>query len=433
MAKKLSRFDHSIYRLVIRNIEGYGTFQVLPKGTKRELNVSPELDQLKQQVLDRLLQKQSRRTVKPINWAIAWQTHPASGLPHLDILLVFQKNITPVFTAFDYLIKDLKIQQRDAGDQVGTGHVWVTPYSSTKLNKAILEYSFKQDPTVITNLTLQKQQQLIRVNLLKADSYAFLYDQMKKDPLHFNVQQYVQKHQLSKHITNWSSIKTKLKDMQVAAANLTLKTKPGFKFIDRALIQSRLSPQQLLTYDSWSGYQTIVNYLNQVPALGGLRQMKTKNLLIVGPANIGKTSLFHNPNHKSDKACVQDFTAVYPMGMSTWFPHYRSGVYKLILWNQAKLTSYSYDLLLKVLEGSYVDLPIKGSVAPKRDNPLIVMTSNMTLQQLIQQKFNYSEDYRQLARKNLAVRIQNVVVPRGYDLFLLQKLLVPYLNKKVIY
>ena len=46
---------------------------------------------------------------------------------------------------------------------------------------------------------------------------------MLQDPLHFNLQEYVRIHNLDHLITNWSSIKVKLKDMQLAAANLLLK------------------------------------------------------------------------------------------------------------------------------------------------------------------------------------------------------------------
>lgn len=112
------------------------------------------------------------------------------------------------------------------------------------------------------------------------------------------------------------------------------------------------------------------------------------------------------------------------MGMKHWFPPYLSGVYGLIYWNQTKLTSYSYDTILKLLDGSPIDLSTKGGLARKIDNPLVLMTSNMTLEQLICQKFSYSSQYRAMARKNLAVRIENVVVPKGRDLFLLQRLLV---------
>ena len=413
--------ESSIFRLVIRNIQGYGKFQVLPKGTRRATNTSSSLDQLKQKVLEYLLQQQNKRKVKPIHWSIAWEVHPASGLPHLDILIVFQRNVRRPLTTFDYLIKDLQIPQLDVGDQVGVGHVWVTPYSPKKLNKAILQYGFKEDPTVITNLTLQNQQQLIRVNTLKADPYRYLELQMLKDPLHFNLQQYVSKHNLAKYISSWSSIKTKLRDMQLAAANLTLKQKPGFKYIDRPLIQSKLSPQQLLTYDSWYGYQTIVNYLNQIVTYGCKRPFKSKHLLVVGPAGIGKTSLVSEPNNIDHRKPIQQYLATYHMGMRHWFPKYQDGVYKLILWNQMKLTSYAYDFLLKFLEGSPVDLPYHGGATKKADNQLVYMTSNLSLQRHIRTKF-WNEEDRMSAKQNLSKRIQQVVVPEGYTLFLLQKL-----------
>ena len=424
MTEKKRKFDHSVFRLVIRNIEGYGTLPVDQRGKKRAPARVPELDNLKQRVLQRLIQKQSRRKAKLTNWCVAWQTHTASGLPHLDILLVYQRNIDSVYTTFDYLIKDLNIEQRYTEDQVSHGHVWVTPYSSKKLNKAILQYGQKEDPHPLSNITVQTKDDITRLNKIKKDPYRYLELQMLKDPLHFNLEQYCRKHDLNQYLSTWSSLKTRIKDSQLAAANLTLKNKPGFRYIDRALIQSRLSPQQLLTYDSWSGYQTIVDYLNQIALYRHKRKMKTKNLLITGTASIGKTSLFHNPNHQAHQTPVQDFCAVYQMGMSTWFPAYRSNVYHMILWNEAKFTAYSYDTILKLLEGSYVDLPIKGGVAPKRDNPLIIMTSNLTLEQMIQQKFGYSKDYMRMALSNLDVRVQNVIVPPKYDLFLLQKLLV---------
>ena len=423
---KKFNFDASIYRLVIRNIQGYSTFQPSPNGIKRATGISPKLDRLKQRVLDYLIQEENKRVAKLINWSIAWEVHAGSGLPHLDILIVFQRNIRPYLSSFDYLIKDLNIQQRDVGDEVGVGHVWITPYSSKKLNKAILQYGFKQDPSVITNLTLQKQQQLLAVNLLKADPYRYLQLEMLKDPIHFSLQQYVRSNDLAQHITNWSSIKTKLKDMQVASANLTLKSKPGFQLITPALIEQKLnSAQKELYYGPWNGYKRIVHYLNQMILQKGNRQQKTLNLLITGAPNTGKSALVWQRNLLPDRAAISAYCSVYPIGMSQWFPKYQSDVYHCIYWNEAKLTSYSYDTILKLLDGSPLDLPNKGSVSRKVDNPLIIMTSNMTLEQMIHQKFSYDKYYESMARKNLAVRVQNVIVPQGYDLFLLQKLLVP--------
>ena len=419
------RFNHSVFRLVISYIQGYGIFKILPKGTIRAKDVSPRLDNLKHRVLDRLLQQQSKRPSKPTNWSIAWEVHPGSGLPHLDILIVYQRNVRLYLNSYDYLIKELDIKQSVSTQSFQSGHVWVTPYSSRKFSAAILHYGFKQDPDVVTNLTELAKSQIVQVNLLKADPYSYLYDRMKEDPLHFNLQQYVQKHQLSKHIGNWSGIKTKLKDMQLAAANLSLKDRPGFKFIDRALIESRLSSAELQTYDSWSGYQTIVNYLNQMITYKGNRQQKSLNLLITGAPNTGKSALVWQRNPLAGRAAISNFCSIYPIGMTTWFPKYQSDVYSCIYWNEAKLTSYSYDTILKLLDGSPLDLTNKGSISRKIDNPLIIMTSNLTLQQMIQQKFSHNRQYQKMARENLAVRVQNVIVPEGLTLFLLQKLLVP--------
>ena len=345
--------------------------------------------------------------VRPVKYLICEQTYH-SGESHFHVILAYEKRkqiTTPHF--YDYL--------------------GVHPNIQTMRNmKAALQYVHKEDTEPVTNMDIVQQKRIARAKN-SSSLYQLLQEQMFKDPFNFNVYEYCLRHNITRQIykTNYGKAVRLLKDVQQAYCNQLLTRKPGFKIINQTLIRAKLTELELKAFYSWSGYQTIVNYLNQVHLEGNKRQMKTKNLLITGPPHIGKTSLFHNPNHKQDKSCVQDFCAVYHMGMNTWFPKYQSNVYDVILWNEAKLTSYSYDTILKLLEGSYVDLPIKGGIAPKRDNPLIVMTSNMTLQQMIVQKFNYSHNFRQMARKNLAVRIQNIVVPEGHDLFFLQKLICP--------
>ena len=416
ISAKKKRFAHSIYRLVIRNIQGYGTFPPALPNTKRPAHICPQLDQLKQRVLDYLLQEENKRTVKPINWSIAWEVHAASGLPHLDILLVFQKNVKALYTSFDYLIKDLKIAQRDVGDQVGINHVWVTPYSPKKLNKAILQYGFKEDPSVITNLTLQNQQQLLRVNTLKADPYRYLELQMRKDPLHFNVEQFAQKHDLYQYIKSWSSIKSKLKDSQLAAANLKLRNKPGFKLITKNLAKQVLTQKQYRRYTKYVQiYGKIVLKINEIVQYKFDRPFKSKQLLLVGPPDTGKTSLIRQ---------IQKHCAVYHMDVSNWFPAYRDRVYTLIAWNQFKLKGgMPHTDLLKFLEGYPMDLQYKGGSSLRRDNQLIIMTSNMTLDQHINLKFK-DQEQRALARDNLRARIEQIILPAGVNLFLLQKLLI---------
>ena len=388
------------FRLVIPNLEQFK-------------NQPAQLTKLKGDTLNLLLKKQQHLQ----HYKIAIETHPTTGTPHLDILLMYSKSVLKTLVRFNYLIKP--------------GHL--TRYR--KLNQAILAYSNKEDQEVLTNLPKtpdpvtnelkEDTSRILSLAQLKSDPYRYLQLQMLKDPLHFNLQEYCRQHDLAQHISNWSSIKTKLKDMQVAAANLQLRHKPGFKYIDRALIQQVFTSDQLTLYYSWSGYQTIVNYLNTMILQKGNRDPKSLNLLITGAPNTGKSALVWHPHPHDHFNPISSYCSVYPIGMAQWFPKYQSDVYHCIYWNQAKLTSYSYDTILKLLDGSPLDLPNKGAVSRKVDNPLIIMTSNMTLDQMIHQKFHYSKQYQAMARKNLAVRVQNVIIPDGHDLFILQKLLIP--------
>ena len=413
-----NRIKSKYWRIVIPNLIQY-----------KDASAS-QLIQLKQSILQKFHKRpqDARSSIKSQfdrglrYYSIAIQKH-LNGVPHLDILLIYDASIQRQLTDYDYLYK----------------HGDITTYR--QLNQAILDYNKKQDKEPLSNFPEQTEafqtlksdgsistltvNSLIQIQQLKKDPYRYLELQMLKDPLHFNLQQYVRKNDLNQHLPSWSSLKIRLKDSQTAAANIKLKQKPGFKYIDRTLIQSQLSSQELKTFDSWKGYQTIINYLNQIVTLGYKRPLKTMNLLISGLPSVGKTALFLDDlNHTYN--CVQRYTSVYPMGTRTWWPNYRSCVYNLIVWNEAKLTSYSYDTILKVLQGSQVDLQYKGGSTLKIDNPLVIMLSNLTLQQMIKQKFGYSNDYVSMARKNLAVRIENVIVPKGLNLFLLQKLLIPF-------
>ena len=413
---KRIQLQASIYRLNISYLTGYGTFQILGKDTKRMIGRCPELDSLKSQVLQRLIFYQKHRGLK--YYSIAWQTHQSTGEPHLDILITYDKNIIKSLSSFNYLLE--LCSQRTSETTPG---VFITPYPKTRLNKAIFQYGSKEDPSVISNFP-EDTSSILQTYQFQKDPYTYLQNQMRKDPLHFNLEQYASINNLYKYISNWSSIKSKLKDSQTATANRLLKNKPGFKYISQHLIESVLDSNELERFYSWEGYQIIVNYLNQIVTYSYKRPLKTMNLLITGNPNIGKTS-FIQKDFNDTHNCIERYCSLYPMSSKTWWPNYKSETYQLISWNQTKLTAYSYDVILKVLEGSKVDLPQKGTSTLKYDNPLVLMTSNMTLDQMIKQKFGYSQDLMDMARQNLAVRIQNVIVPKGYDLFLLQKLLIP--------
>lgn len=372
---------------------------VIPNLIEYKDSSTEELQNLKSSIYQKLKAKEEPKGLQ--YYHIACESHQ-NKVPHLDILIIYARSIQHRFAHFDYLLK----------------HGNITTYR--QLNDAILNYGKKEDNDPISNLP-ENNNQIIKIQELKKDPYFYLEQKMDEDPFNFNVEEYVKINKLASQIKGWSSIKTKLKDMQTAEANIRLRNKPGFQFITRSHIRESLTRSELKIFDSWSGYQTIVDYLNQIPTYGYVRPLKTKNLLITGKPNIGKTCLFQSGLAATYNS-IDKYISVYPMGMRTWWPNYRSETYKLILWNEAKLTSYSYDTILKLLEGSRVDLPYKGGSTKKYDNPLVILTSNLTLEQMILQKFPGNKQYQQMARSNLFVRIENVIVPEDYNLFLLQKL-----------
>ena len=378
------RVNGKYWRLVIPALEGYG---VSPEWD------SPKLELLKQQTVDKLADEQLKRGLT--GWTVAIEPHPGSGLPHLDILLVYSKSVLNGPKRYDYLIKHPNIQK----------------YRT--LNRAIVEYGCKSDSRPLSNICIEKT--LLESQIKSGELYDIMEDAMVENPFLFNAHQWLNKQDLyraASKIGMYKAIRI-VNDRQQIICNNLLRQKPGIVPITRQLIESRLSPVELKQFDSWSGYQKIVDHLNQIPKWGCHRPHKTKNLLIVGRPDTGKTSLAL----KIEKWCP-----VYYKGVSNWFPSYRSGVYTMTLWNEFLLQGIPYSDTLNFLEGTKMDLQYKGGVTCRTDNQLTYMTSNLSLEQHICNRFR-SEANRVQSRLNLRARITEVIIPDHLNLFLLFKLI----------
>ena len=353
-----------------------------------------------------LKQNLNDRIAKPEKYLICEEMYD-SGEPHFHVIVVYSKRKNLISQEhYDYLGIHPNIQ-------------------AMRNMKAALDYVYKEDPTPHTNMDIMQQKRVARAKD-SSSLYQFLREEMMKDPFNFDPIKYCIDHNLDKEIykANYPKAIALLKKVQQAQCNRLLFQKPGFKPITRTLIQQQLTPEELKTYDKWSGYQIIIDFLNVANIERGQRQEKSMNLLITGAPSTGKSALVWQRNPLPGRASLANFLPIYPMGMKDWFPEYKSDIYASIYWNQTKLTSYSYDIILQLLDGSPVNLPAKGTCHKKVDNPLVIMTSNMTLEQMINDKFNYNPSYQKMARSNLAVRITNVIIPPGYNLFLLQKLFI---------
>ena len=151
-------------------IKGKNFRLVIPDLTQFKNSTLDQLMTLKGDVLNFLKQKQKTRDLQ--YYSIAVERHPTTGIPHLDILLVYPKSVLTSLNRFDKFIK----------------HGDLTRYKT--LNLAIIEYNFKEDKQLLSNLP-KDLNQIINIQQIKKNSYSYLYDKMKQDPLHFNLQQYI--------------------------------------------------------------------------------------------------------------------------------------------------------------------------------------------------------------------------------------------------
>ena len=372
------------FRLVIPNLIQYSLSQ----------NVS-QLDRLKGDVLLLLQEKQSFLEY----YSIAIQTHPTTGIPHFDILLLYQKSVLKSLNRFDYLIK----------------HGNLTPYR--RLNQAILQYGLKQDKFPLSNLP-SNLSNLLDIQSLTQNPYLFLRDKMLQDPFSFDAHVWLSTNKLDGEMSklNWPRVLSFLKKQQQAECYNRLHKLPGLKELTRSFIQQTFTSQQLALYDSWPGYQVIVDKLNEMIKYGSFRPFRSTNLYVCGATLTGKTMLVQH---------LRKLIPIYSFGLARWFPRYKDGVYSLMSWQEFKLSTFPYNDLLQHLDGSSIQLQWKGGSIVKRDNPLVYMTSNLTLDQHLIHRFGKNPAFLETARQNLPPRLVQVIIPEGYTLDLLFKLLVP--------
>ena len=357
--------------------------------------------------------------LRPVKYLICQQMYD-SGQPHFHVILTYSKMkqiANPHY--YDYLGIHPNVQRM-------------------RNMKAALEYMYKQDPHPVTNMDIVSQRRVARASSTKS-LYELLLEQMKEDPLRFDIDDYCVKHDLDKQIykADYRKALTLLKRMQPAYARAHLRQKPGIEFITPELISSRLDERELAQFYSHPCYQKIVDHINLIHMYPNrdestMAPSKTPHLLLVGDASIGKSALVdHRPTGQHPYPGLMHYYPCYHLSIGQkFFPPYRSFDYSLVRWNEFVIDSdmfpkKGYNRLLDYLEGAPSALPQKGRPPVQRqDNPRHILTSNRTLEEHICKTFN-SEQSRAMSRRNLGTRIDCVVIPKGHSIHFLRKLFVP--------
>ena len=191
------------------------------------------------------------------------------------------------------------------------------------------------------------------------------------------------------------------------------------RWIDRALIEERLTPQELTIFDSDPQFQTLVDYINKVKKFGSRQIHKECCLSIVSAPSTGKSSLLLK---------LAEHYNNYDFPNDGWHrDQYQADFYSMWTWNEWDIGGITWNDLLLLLEGFATDLRIKGSKTYKDDRPMVFLVSNESYVLHYERRFDWLRKKIPYAFKvrleALNVRVKEVNFGKQ-NLFFLQKLLV---------
>ena len=141
-----------------------------------------------------------------------------------------------------------------------------------------------------------------------------------------------------------------------------------------------------------------MSFLND-HAIPSKRYYKSKMLhLWSNTPGLGKSSILN---------FLRTTTPCYRWPDDNWFEHYENDLYQWILWDEFRLVGQSNEFLKRFFAGDQMTLPVKGSHAYKKDNPLVVLTSNFSLETHIRKKVS-DKSLRPIELNAFQVRIHEI-------------------------
>ena len=218
----------------------------------------------------------------------------------------------------------------------------------------------------------------------------------------------------------WATVSRFVHEVEDLKSNPRKGLDDQLRWIDRALIEERLTPEELQLFDSDPQFQTLVDYINKVKKFGSAQVHKECCLAIVSAPSTGKTSLFVK---------LAEHYNNYTFPADGWHARrYKENFYSMWTWNEWSFSDNSMEDMLKLTEGLKTDLRVKGSKTFKADRPMLFLLDNESWQDKYERRFSYLKRQMlstyEVRRKAFAVRIRELNFGEK-NLFFLQKLFVP--------
>ena len=193
--------------------------------------------------------------------------------------------------------------------------------------------------------------------------------------------------------------------------------KDVLRWIDRELIEARLTPEELKCFDSDPQFQTLVDYINRVKKYGSEQVHKQCTLSLVSAPSTGKSSLLCK---------LAEHYNNYNFPIDGWHREaYRNHFHSMWTWNEWDLKAIPWQDVLLLFEGFQTDLRVKNSKTVKLDRPMLFLLSNEPYAEHFEKCFarRTSVASYNVRLKALDVRIRELNFGET-NLFFLQKLLV---------
>lgn len=146
--------------------------------------------------------------------------------------------------------------------------------------------------------------------------------------------------------------------------------------IDKINILAK-NPELGFSSNSLSQLIEVLSFLNN-HNIPNKRHYKSKMLHIwSNEPGLGKSSVIN---------LLKTASPCYKWPDDAWFDHYENYLYQWIIWDEFRLTGQNSEFLKRFFAGDQMRLPVKGSHAYKRDNPLLILTSNFSLETHVKRK-----------------------------------------------
>jgi hypothetical protein len=142
-------------------------------------------------------------------------------------------------------------------------------------------------------------------------------------------------------------------------------------------------------------YREIAKILNKAE---NKRPHKTLNLhLWSREPNMGKTSLVEK---------IQSCSPCYIFPPDGWFTRYTNYIYQFIIWDEVSFEGLKPTFLNLFLEGAKCQMPVKGDLTHKWDNPLVIMLSNKPIREHLEELSKKRN--KEIFEKTLGVRVKEI-------------------------